>query len=100
MNYGRLRPQGKGLWLSIILALGLFLGGISHTKGAEPPSVLKVVVPDYQADTIGGLDSVDIPGGHILVVDGKPRVPYYSVSLTISTGTGFRRQLWRRGASY
>lgn len=81
-----MRLQGKGLWLSIILALGLFLGGISYANGAEPPSVLEVVVPDYEVDTIGGLDYVDIPGGHILLVDGKPRVPYYSVSVDYPNG--------------
>jgi sugar lactone lactonase YvrE len=45
----------------------------------EPPSSVDVVIPDYQVEQIEGQDYVEIPGGGILSVPGKPLVPYYRV---------------------
>lgn len=72
--------------LAVSLALSLTLSASSLAYGAEPQSVLEVTVPDYEVDTIAGLDYVDIPGGHILLVDGKPRIPYYAVSVDYPKG--------------
>jgi len=72
--------------LALFLALSLILGMGVYAYGAEPGSVLEVTVPDYEVDTIAGLDYVDIPGGNVLLVEGKPRVPYYSVSVDYPKG--------------
>jgi len=72
--------------LALFLALSLILGASSYAYGAEPGSVLEVTVPDYEVDTIAGLDYVNIPGGDVLLVEGKPRVPYYSVSVDYPKG--------------
>ena len=72
--------------LALFLALSLILGMGVYAYGAEPGSVLEITVPDYEVDTIAGLDYVDIPGGDVLLVEGKPRVPYYSVSVDYPKG--------------
>jgi len=47
-----------------------------------PPSTLEIEVPDYEVNTIGRFDYVEIPGGDILLEeDGRPRVPYYITSV-------------------
>lgn len=72
--------------LAVFLALNLILSASSLAYGAEPQSALEVTVPDYEVDTIANLDYVDIPGGHILLVDSKPRIPYYAVSVDYPKG--------------
>ncbi len=72
--------------LAIFVAISLILGASSYAHGAEPQSALEVTVPDYEVSTVANLDYVDIPGGHVLLVDGKPRVPYYSVSVDYPKG--------------
>lgn len=84
------KKDSKGFahrWLVVVfIALGLILGISPYAYGAEPQSVVEVIVPDYEVDIIANLDYVDIPGGHILLVDGKPRVPYYSISVDYPKG--------------
>jgi len=72
--------------LAIFVAISLILGASSYAHGAGPQSALEVTVPDYEVSTVANLDYVDIPGGHVLLVDGKPRVPYYSVSVDYPKG--------------
>lgn len=72
--------------LAVFLAFSLVLGASSYAFGAEPESALEITVPDYEVSTIANFDYVEIPGGHILLVDGKPRVPYYSVSVDYPKG--------------
>jgi hypothetical protein len=74
-------------WLGVVfIALGLILSISPCTYGAGPQSVVEVTVPDYKVSTVANLDYVDIPGGNILLVDGKPRVPYYSSSVDYPKG--------------
>ena len=84
------KKDSKGFahrWLVVVfIALGLILGISPYAYGAEPQSVVEVMVPDYKVSTVANLDYVDIPGGHILLVDGKPRVPYYSISVDYPKG--------------
>ncbi len=47
----------------------------------EPPSRLDVTVPDIVVSTMGNVDVVEIPGGDLLLIEqGRPQVPYFSVS--------------------
>ncbi len=52
----------------------------------EPPTHLEVAVPDYQVSTADGVDRVEIPGGGLLLVEGQPEVPLYTVSVDIPRG--------------
>lgn len=76
----------KSWWLVAILVLFLIVCSGTPVSGTKPPSVLKVTVPDYNVTTADNLDYVDIPGGSILLVEGKPRVPYYFVSVDYPKG--------------
>jgi hypothetical protein len=53
---------------------------------AEPVSSLDVVVPDYQVNTVAGIDYVEIPGGMTLLEQDKPQVPYYAASVHYPQG--------------
>jgi hypothetical protein len=77
--------------LAIVLGLGFILG-LSYPVDAAgvPESSIEVTIPQYEVQQIDGFDYVDIPGGDVLLVDGKPRVPYYP--LTIDYATGYRVQ--------
>jgi hypothetical protein len=62
-----------------MILLSLTLMGVAAVD--EPPSVLEVTLPDAVVSTIGGVDVVEIPGGDLLLVEqGRPQVPYFSVS--------------------
>ncbi len=51
-------------------------------RSAEPPSSLKLTVPDFTVTKIGTADYVEIPNGEILLLEqGRPRVPYYTQSI-------------------
>jgi hypothetical protein len=78
--------MGNKRLIAVFIALSLVLGAGSYAFGAEPESALEVTVPDYEVSTIDNLDYVEIPGGHILLVDGKPRVPYYSFTVDYPKG--------------
>ena len=55
-------------------------------KHGSPPSTLKVSIPEYEVNTTAGEDYVDIPGGDVLLEDGKNRVPYYVVEVDCPAG--------------
>lgn len=73
-------------WLlfSIILFLSIF--NVLQVNSTEPPSMLEILIPDYEVSKIADFDYVRIPGGHILLVEGKPRIPFYSVSVDYPRG--------------
>jgi hypothetical protein len=52
----------------------------------EPLPTLDVVVPDYQVNSMGALDYVDIPGGLWWLEEGMPEVPIYPVWVEIPDG--------------
>jgi|GEM_PF-1680333 len=58
----------------------------SMAGAEEPPSSLQVEIPDYVVTTIEGLDYVEIPGGYLLLEEGKPEVPYHKVSINYPQG--------------
>ncbi|MEA2033503.1 MAG: C25 family cysteine peptidase, partial [Euryarchaeota archaeon] len=45
----------------------------------QPLPSLQVDIPDYEVTTRDGLDYVEISGGHTVLEEGKPQVPYYGV---------------------
>lgn len=76
----------KTRWLAVLLSLG-FMVSLTYPLSAESPlSNIEVNIPEYELEQIEGYDYVDIPGGDILLVDGRPRVPYYPVFISYSEG--------------
>ena len=72
---------------AVLLSLGFIISlGYPLLAAEEPASTIEVNIPEYEVEQMEGYDYVDIPGGDILLVDGKPRVPYYSVSLPYPKG--------------
>lgn len=72
---------------AVLLSLGFIISlGYPLLAAEEPASSIEVNIPEYEVEQREGYDYVDIPGGDILLVDGKPRVPYYSVSLPYPKG--------------
>jgi hypothetical protein len=56
-----------------LLVMSWWLMGYS----AEPPSVLKITIPDYKVTKGVEVDYVSIPDGEMLTVEeGRPKVPY------------------------
>ena len=72
--------------LCILLALG-----VSVAYGSAPPKTISVEIPECKICRIGGFDYVDIPGGGILAVVGKPRVPFYWITLSYPPGYRVQR---------
>ncbi|MFO8036539.1 MAG: hypothetical protein R6U57_07935 [Anaerolineales bacterium] len=63
---------------SIILFALMLVGA---TAVDEPPARLDVTVPDIVISQKGDADIVEIPGGdQLLIEQGRPQIPYYSVS--------------------
>jgi hypothetical protein len=52
---------------------------LAATQG--PLFSLDVTVPDYEVNTISGVDYVKIPSGTVLLEEGQPQVPYYYISI-------------------
>jgi PKD repeat protein len=77
----------KRLWRMLFnIVLFIYIFNMIRVKGAEPPSILEITIPDYEVSKVADFDYVSIPGGYVLLVDGKPRVPYYSVSVDYPEG--------------
>jgi len=55
-------------------------------QSSQPVASLAVAVPDYVVKTIDGLDYVELPGGQAEMEEGKPLVPYYTVSRDYARG--------------
>lgn len=71
----------------ILEIIFIFLLGSVTLYGKEPPTILKLKIPDYRIDRVGELDYVDIPGGEILMAEeGRPCVPYYCKSIDYPKG--------------
>jgi len=61
---------------------GAMHGGHGFTStaplGGEPPaSSCNVIVPNYVVTTVNGTDYIGIPGGYMLLAQGRPLVPTY-----------------------
>jgi hypothetical protein len=54
--------------------------------GETPPTTLEVSIPAYEVDVIGDEDHVEIPEGDLLLEEGKPQVPYYTVDVELPAG--------------
>lgn len=66
--------RNKSYW--VIILLFAFISTNSYS--AEPPSLLKLTIPDYKITRVGNLDYVKIPEGEVLLIEeGRPMVPYY-----------------------
>jgi hypothetical protein len=75
----------KGWGLGIAFLLFFCIGSLS--VGAESPSSLEIIIPDYTVTTTGNVDYVEIPEGEVLVAEeGKPQVPYYIKSIDYPEG--------------
>ncbi len=59
-----------------IISVFLLLRNI-NVESTEPPSSIKIDIPNYTVERVEGLDYVEIPGGDVVLEEGKPRVPYY-----------------------
>lgn len=59
-----------------IISVFLLLRNI-NVESTEPPSSIKIDIPHCTVEKIEGLDYVEIPGGDVVLEEGKPRVPYY-----------------------
>ena len=53
---------------------------------AEPVTTLDVEVPDYQINSVEGVDDVEIPDGLWWLVEGMPEVPIYPVWVEVPQG--------------
>ncbi|MGC9445077.1 MAG: right-handed parallel beta-helix repeat-containing protein [Candidatus Methanospirareceae archaeon] len=61
--------------------------GLATVPQSSPPvSSLTVAVPDYEVKTVDGEDYIEIPGGLSVLEEGKPLVPYYTVSRDFAKG--------------
>lgn len=73
----------------IFLSIILNINSIVLSKASSSNIKIEVVtieVPHYKVEKIDGWDFVDIPQGHILLVEGKPRIPYYIVLIEYPKG--------------
>ncbi|HDS44700.1 MAG TPA: hypothetical protein ENN68_01145, partial [Methanomicrobia archaeon] len=64
--------------------------GTAAGLGAEVPldatATLEIVVPDYVVTTTDEFDHVEIPGGELLLENGLPQVPYFTVTTEYPRG--------------
>lgn len=49
-------------------------------------TTFKVVLPDYQVETIEGVDHVSLPGGGVILEPGYPQVPLWTAATSFSAG--------------
>lgn len=63
---------------TILPAILPLLAALSPLFAADPPSSVKLTVPDYRVAKLGELDLVTIPDGTVLTSEeGRPQVPYF-----------------------
>lgn len=54
---------------------------------AEPPTTVRLTIPDYVVSRTGDIDNIVIPDGYVLEAeDGRPQVPYYIKKVDFSKG--------------
>jgi len=70
----------------LIIFLVLTINFSYAITNEEPPKNIEVNIPEYKTYKIGVWDYADIPGGKVLLVEGKPRAPYYSISIDYPSG--------------
>jgi chitodextrinase len=61
-------------------------GSNTYASGTKPLSSIDITIPEYVVSTRGFCHYVDIPGGQILNIEGKPRIPYYTISVNYPRG--------------
>ncbi|MEM4169966.1 MAG: hypothetical protein QXY99_07775, partial [Thermoproteota archaeon] len=52
-------------WLLLNAVLLLFILSTLKVSGDEPPTELKITIPDYEVSRVTDFDYVSIPGGHV-----------------------------------
>lgn len=72
--------------LLFIILFSLTINFSYNTENEAPQKNIEVEIPEYETYKIDGWDYVDIPGGKVLLLEGKPRVPYYSISIDYPNG--------------
>jgi len=55
----------------------------SISSSYSMPDHISITIPDYIVETLGNLDYVSIPDGELLIEEGWPILPYYSVSFLL-----------------
>jgi len=59
-------------------AIICFSLAVQMVVAAEPPTSVRLTIPDYVVSKMGDIDKVVIPDGYILEAeDGRPQVPYF-----------------------
>jgi len=69
----------------ILLTLGIMICQTVSSE-ATPPSTVEVDIPEYTVEKRDGWDYVEVSGGDTLLVEGKPMVPYYPISIEYPKG--------------
>jgi len=72
--------------ITVILIFCLLLVFPTATNAKPPSKTIEIDIPEYVVTRSEGWDYVDIPGGDILLIIGKPRVPYYSLKVMYPKG--------------
>lgn len=68
-------------------AIICFSLAVQMVIAAEPPTSVRLTIPDYVVSKMGDIDKVVIPDGYILEAeDGRPQVPYYIKKVDFSKG--------------
>jgi len=76
----------KKYWLTALILLA-----VGAAVAAEPPTSLKVTIPDYKLVKYGTLDHIELPEGRLLITEERrPEIPYY-LSIT-GYPSGYRIQ--------
>ncbi|MCU0915649.1 MAG: fibronectin type III domain-containing protein [Planctomycetes bacterium] len=69
-------------------ALGAPVAAAAVAAPAPMPGLgEQVTIPDYEVKTVDGKDHVTIPGGDVLLENGQPMVPCYSMQWELPPGT-------------
>ncbi len=81
-KFGAVDDSAKSNVLDREAALVTGSEGIAET----PPKTLDIPIPAYEVDVIGDEDHVEIPEGDLLLEEGEPQVPYYTVDVELPAG--------------
>ncbi len=75
----------KQLWFSFLIFC--MVSAVQVSLAAEPPTRIKLSIPDYVVYKVGEFDEVLIPDGQILTIEeGRPQVPYYMKKVELPRG--------------
>jgi len=80
-------PVRTAVLLIVIVALAVGLVLAPRRTQAAPQTAVSISVPEYVVTPSGTTDSVEIPGGSILLSEeGRPRVPIFTRSVQYEAG--------------